>query len=76
MKPLLTRNNWKKRVPKVSPCIYIIYIIVLGRTAFVHPLFPIISSQSCFIEMDLLQKVSLGGERKKCYIFKIGEQSL
>ena len=73
MKPLWLKIIEKKRVHKVSPCIY---IIVIGRTDFVHPLFPIISSQSCFIEMDLLQKVSLGGERKKCYIFKIGEQSL
>ena len=33
--------------------IYIIYIIVLGRTDFVHPFFSIISSQSGFIEMNL-----------------------
>ena len=35
------------------------YITVLGRTDFEHPIFSIISSQSCFIEMDLLQKMFL-----------------
>ena len=51
---------------KVSPCIY---IIVLGRTDFVHPLFSIISSQSGFIEMDLLQKMFLlvGHEKNVIY---------
>ena len=54
---------------KVSPCIYVIYIIVLGRTDFVHPLFSIISSQSGFIEMDLLQKMFLlvGHEKNAIY---------
>ena len=37
--------------------IYIIYIKILGGTDFEHPIFTIISSQSCFIEMDLLQKI-------------------
>ena len=46
-----------------------IYIIVLGRTDFVHPFFSIISSQSCFIEMDLSQKMflSLGHEKNVIY---------
>ena len=50
---------------KVSRCIYIIYIVVLGRTEFVHPLFSIISSQSGFIEMDLLQKMFLSVGHEK-----------
>ena len=33
--------------------LYMIYIPVLGRTDFEHPIFSIISSQSYFIEMDL-----------------------
>ena len=69
-KTTLTRNNWEKRLHKVSPCyIYIIYIIVLGRTDFVHPFFSIISSQSGFIEMDLLQKIFflVGHEKNVIY---------
>ena len=47
----------------------VIYIIVLGRTDFVHPLFSIISSQSGFIEMDLSQKMFLlvGHEKNVIY---------
>ena len=49
--------------------IYVIYILVLGRTDFVHPLFSIISSQSGFIEMDLLQNMFLlvGHEKNVIY---------
>ena len=44
-------------------------MIVLGRTDFVHPFFSIISSQSGFIEMDLLQKMFLlvGHEKNVIY---------
>ena len=45
-------------VLKVSPCyIYNIYITVLGQTDFEHLIVSIISSQSCFIEMSLLQNI-------------------
>ena len=47
---------------------------VLGQTDFEHLIFSIISSQSCFIEMDLLQKMFLLLGDKN--IFEIGEQSL
>ena len=64
-------------VLKVSPCyIYTIYITVLGWTDFDHPIFSIISSQSSFIEVDLLKNVSVVETQNKCYIFKISEQSL
>ena len=45
------------------------YITVLGRTDFVHPLFTIVSSQSGFIDMDLLQKMFLleGHEKNVIY---------
>ena len=45
------------------------YIIVLGRTDFVHPFFSIISSQNGFIEMDLSQKMflSVGHEKNVKY---------
>ena len=39
--------------------IYLIYITVLSRTDFEHPIFSIISSQNCFIDIDLLQKMFL-----------------
>ena len=55
---------------KVSSCyIYNIYIIVLGQTDFEHPIFSIIPSQSCFIEMDLLWKMLLLLRHKKNYIY-------
>ena len=44
-------------------------MIVLGRTDFVHPFFSIISSQSGFIEMDLLQKMFLLVEHEKNVIY-------
>ena len=46
-----------------------IYITVLGRTDFEHPIFSIISSQTYFIEMDLLQKMFLllGHEKNVIY---------
>jgi len=50
-------------------------LTVLGRTDFEHIIFSIISSQSCFNEMDLLQKYFFCWG-KKFYIFKIGELSL
>ena len=46
-----------------------IYITVLGRTDFVHPFFSIISSQSGFIEMDLLQKMFLLVGHEKYVIY-------
>ena len=55
----------------------LLYISYITRTDFAHPFFSINSSQSDFIEMGPFTKnVSFGGARKKCYIFKIGEQSL
>ena len=55
----------------------VIYIVYITRTDFVHPIFSIISSQSCFIEINLSSKMFLSvGHEKRCYIFKIGEQSL
>ena len=59
----------KKGCTKSVHVIYIMYIIVLGRTDFVHPFFSIISSQSGFIEMNLLQKMFLlvGHEKKVIY---------
>ena len=69
-KTTLTRNNWEKKgCTKSVRVIYIIYIIVLGRTDFVHPFLSIISSQSGFIEMDLLQKMFLlvGHEKNVIY---------
>ena len=42
----------EKMVLKVSSC-YMYNITILGRTDFEHPIFSIISSHSCFIEMDL-----------------------
>ena len=57
-------------VLKVSPCyIYIMYITVLGRTDFEHPIFSIISSQSCFIEMDLSQKMLLLLGHEKNFVY-------
>ena len=48
------------------------YIIVLGRTDFVHPFFSFISSQSGFIEMNLLQKMFLlVGARKNVIYSKL-----
>ena len=40
----------------------VMYITVLERTDFENPIFSIISSQNCFIEMD-----SLGHERNVIY---------
>ena len=66
-----------------------IYITVLGQTDFEHAIFSIISSQSCFIEMDLLQKmfILLGHEKNVIHsnwwtiplsgsVIKLFEQSL
>ena len=46
------------------------YITVLGRTEFEHPIFSIIWSQGGFIEMDLLQKIFLlvGHEKDVIYL--------
>ena len=69
IKPLWLEIIEKKVCTKSVRVIYIIYIIVLGRTDFVHPLFSIISSQSGFIEMDLSQKMFLMvGHEKMLYI--------
>ena len=77
IKPLWLEIIEKKGCTKSVRVIYIIYIIVLGRIDFDHPIFSIISSQSRFIEIYLFTKnVSFVGARKKCYIFKTGEQSL
>ena len=54
IKPLGLEIIEKKGCTKSVRVIYIIYIIVLGRTDFVHSFFSIISSQSGFIEMNLL----------------------
>ena len=67
--PLWLEIIEKKGCTKSVRVIYIIYIIVLGRTDFVHPLFSIISSQSGFIEIDLLQKMLLLVEREKNVIY-------
>ena len=49
--------------------IYIIYITVLGRTDFELPIFLIILS--CFIEMDLSQKMFLLlGQEKKVLVLR------
>ena len=53
IKPLWLEIIEKKGCTKSVRVIYIIYIIVLGQTDFVHPFFLIISSQSGFIEMNL-----------------------
>ena len=47
----------------------VIYDIYITRTDFEHHFFSIISIQSCFIEMDLLQKVFLllGHEKNAIY---------
>ena len=72
---ILIKSLWleiieKKGCTKSVRVIYIIYIIVLGRTDFVHPFFSIILSQSAFIEMDLLQKNVFfwWGTKKMLYI--------
>jgi len=59
----------KKWCSKSVGVIYISYITVLGRTDIEHPIFSIISSQSCFIEMDLSQKMFLwlGHEKNVIY---------
>ena len=69
IKPLWLEIIEKKGCTKSVRVIYMIYITVLGRTDFVHPLFSIISSQSGFIEMDLLQKMFLlvGHEKNVIY---------
>ena len=68
-KPTLTRNNWENCCSKSVRVIYTIYITVLGRIDFEHPIFRIISSQSCFIKMDLSQKMILllGHEKNVIY---------
>ena len=46
-------NNWEKWCSKsVLVICIIIYITLFGQNDFVDPIFSIISSQSCFIEMD------------------------
>ena len=54
IKPLWLEIIEKKGCTKSVRVIYMIYITVLGRTDFVHPIFSIISSQSGLIEMNLL----------------------
>ena len=72
IKPLWLEIIEKKGCTKSVRVIYIIYIIVLGRTDFVHPLFSIISSQSGIIEMDLLQKnIFLVGHEKNVIYSKM-----
>ena len=71
MKPLWLEIIEKKGCTKSVRVIYIIYMIVLGRTDFVHPLFSIISSQSGFIEMDLLQRMFLLVGHEKNVIYSI-----
>ena len=67
------KQLWLEIIKKIecskSSVLYIIYITVLGRTDFVHLIFSIISSQSCFIEMDLSQKmcILLGHEKNFIY---------
>ena len=58
-KTILTRNNWEEWGSKSVRFIYIVYITVLGWTDFEHPIFSIISSQNCFIEIDLSWKMFL-----------------
>ena len=73
-KTTLARNKWCSKSVRV---IYIIYITVLDQTDFEHHIFSIISSQSCFYQDGPFIKIdSVVEARKKCYIFKIGEQSL
>ena len=47
---------------------YVIYISVLGRTDFEHPIFSSISSQSCFIEMELLKN---GAQSQSVHVIDI-----
>ena len=69
IKPLWLEIIEKKGCTKSVRVIYMIYITVLGRTDFVHPIFSIISSQSGFIEMNLLWKMFLSvGHEKMLYI--------
>ena len=70
-KTTLTRDNWEKWCSKSVRVIYIIYITVLGRTDFEHPIFSIISSQNCFIEMDLLLKMFFCWDTKKFLFSKL-----
>ena len=54
-----------------------IFITVLGRIDFGHPIFSIISNEKLFYrDGPFIKNVSFVGTRKKCYIFKISEQSL
>ena len=69
IKPLWLEIIVKKGCTKSVRVIYIIYIIVLGRTDFVHPFFSIISSQSGIIEMDLSQKMFLLVGHEKFVIY-------
>ena len=54
IKPLWLEINEKRGCTKSVRPSTIIYIIYITRTDFVHPIFSFISSQSGFIEMNLL----------------------
>ena len=77
IKPLWLEIIEKRGCTKSVRPSTVIYIIYITRTDFVHPFFSIISSQSGFYRDEpFIKNVSFGGARKKCYVFKIGEQSL
>ena len=53
IKKTLTRNNWENGMLKVSPTEY---CYIYNKDWLWAPFFSIISSQSCFIEMNLSEK--------------------
>ena len=76
-KTTLTRNNWEKRVHKVTPTedYYIYYIY--NTDWLCAPFFlNYFESEWFYRDEPFIKYVSFGWARKKCYIFKIGEQSL
>ena len=76
-KTTLTRNNWEKRVHKVSPFyIYDIYNSTRSDWLCAPYFLNYFESEWFYRDEPFIKNVSFGGARKKCYIFKIGEQSL
>ena len=68
----LTRNNGENRVLKVSPTEYCYIYRRTLSTIFLN----YFASQLFYRDGPFIINVSFVETRKKCYIFKIGEQSL
>ena len=76
-KTTLTQNNSENRVLKVSPFyIYNVYNSTRSDWLWAQYFLDYFESELFYRDEPFIKNVSFVGTRKKCYIIKIGEQSL